>query len=298
MMIFKWIIKETDKKNIRSFLANHDFSNSQISKLKNRGGRIFVNKKQRYLSYDMPAGATLVVVMPSEVSSEKIVPIAGKIDIVYEDEFYIIVNKPAGLASLPARGKATATMANYVKDYLQKQNQSDAIHTVTRLDKDTSGLMIFAKNSYAHSQIGGTLHNEDFLKSYIAIAINKFDKNAGMIDLPIGVSDDFYMKRVIDYKHGKASQTKYQVLENFDNGAICQVTLLSGRTHQIRVHFKAIGHPLFGDSLYNENPTDLIERQALHCERLKFVHPINKEIIDVKASIPRDMENLMQKLRT
>ncbi|MGR3741496.1 RluA family pseudouridine synthase [Companilactobacillus sp. DQM5] len=296
-MIFKWVVKKEDKKIVRSFLKQKNFSSSQISKIKNHDGQIFVNKKERYLNYSMPVGATIIVKLPTEIGSKKIKAITGDLDIKFEDDFYLIVSKPSGLASLPARKKESATMANYIKAYLQqKGEESDAVHVVTRLDRDTSGLMIFAKNSFSHSLISKKLHSNDFTKQYIAVVENSFNSlEKSEINLPIGISDDFYMKRIVS-GNGKKSLTKYTIMENFDNGSVAKINLITGRTHQIRVHFSAIGHPLYGDELYGGS-MQLIKRQALHCFRLKFIHPITKEIVDVNSHLPSDIESLIDKLR-
>lgn len=297
-MIFKWIVTENDKKEVRKFLLQQGFSSGQLSNIKNKDGHIYVDKKERYLNYQMKSGSTIIVKLPTEVGSEKIKAIQGDLSVCFEDEHYLIVDKPAGVASLPARGKKTATMANFVKSYLQRNNEdSDAVHVVTRLDRDTSGLMIFAKKSLSHSLISNKLHDKDFTKQYIAVVQNNFKhKVKSKIDSPIGISDDFYMRREVR-ADGKKSLTEYEVISNYKLGSVVKVDLITGRTHQIRVHFSSIGHPLFGDSLYADNPTDLINRQALHCFKLSFIHPVTQQRVTVESKLPKDIERLIQKLK-
>lgn len=295
-MIFKWIVQDNDNKIVRDFLNKKKFSTSQLSKIKNHDGHIYVEKKERYLNYKMTTGDTIIVQLPEEVGTAILKAIPGDLDIKYEDEHYLIINKPAGVASLPARGKDTPTMANFVKSYLQTQQESDAIHLVTRLDRDTSGLMIFAKRSLSHSLLSEDLHSSSFKKQYIAIVEKPFSTlEKSEINLPIGVSDDFYMKREVR-EDGKQSLTKYEVIKNYKRGSQVKIDLITGRTHQIRVHFSAIEHPLFGDTLYADDPTTLINRQALHCFKLSFVHPFTQKVVEVESKIPEDIESLIQEL--
>ncbi|GKQ43082.1 pseudouridine synthase [Companilactobacillus sp. RD055328] len=296
-MIFKWIVQANDKKIVRGFLNSKSFSTSQLSKIKNHDGHIYVNKKERYLNYQMTVGDVIIVQLPKESGNDILEAVDGHLDIKYEDKHYLIVDKPAGVASLPARSKSTPTMANFVKAYLQKNGESDAIHVVTRLDRDTSGLMIFAKKSLSHSRLGENIHSNSFKKQYIAIVQNPINTTGLQeINLPIGVSDDFYMRREVR-DDGKDSLTRYEVVENYPTGSQVKVDLITGRTHQIRVHFSAIGHPLFGDSLYAKEPTTLINRQALHCFKLSFIHPFTQEIVEVESQVPIDIRELIHELK-
>ncbi|KMO54895.1 pseudouridine synthase, partial [Lacticaseibacillus rhamnosus] len=183
-----------------------------------------------------------------------------------------------------------------VKAYLIKTHaESQAVHVVTRLDRDTSGLMVFAKHSLAHSLLDRQLHSENFLKQYLALVTSKSLLSAhGWIVLPIGVSTGFYMRRVVS-ETGKPSVTEYQTLAQNSHAAAVLVTLHTGRTHQIRVHFAAIGHPLFGDDLYNRQADDF-KRQALHCAHLRFWQPLQKKWVDLHAPLPTDMAKLSDHL--
>ena len=281
---------------LRNFLVRQGFSRKEFSRLKYQDGHIYVNKKERNFNYHLQTGDDIVINLSKENGSEKIQPEPYDLDIIYEDDFYLIVNKPAGIASLPARGKYTPTMANFVKYHLQEQNHdNDAVHVVTRLDRDTSGLMMFSKSSIAHSMISEELHGPNFQKKYLAVVENSFSEEelSGVIDKPIAVSDDFYMKRVIN-ESGKESVTKYQVTKNFSDSAVVDIDLITGRTHQIRVHFASIGHGLLGDDLYgNPDSKKLINRQALHCYQLSWKHPFTDEKIISEAPIPKDISELI-----
>lgn len=285
----KYRIESTDKKIIRKFLIQHHFSSSQLHNLKNKGGLIFVNHKARHFNFEMKIGDELLVVLNAEKASDQIEPMPGKIDIVYEDEYLLVVNKPPGLASLPAKAKSSKTMANVVKYYLNGKNENDSIHLVTRLDRDTSGLMVFAKNSYTHSLLDQILHSDSFEKFYLAIVYGTIQPESGLIDLPIGIDPKQFYLRAIDHDKGKESQTVYKTIEKYQNASMLELKLLTGRTHQIRVHLSAVGHPIIGDFMYSKKKDLRIERQALHCYQLNIIHPVTKKLLKLKAPLPRDM---------
>lgn len=293
----KFRIGTNDKKIIRKFIVQHKFSSSQLHNLKNRGGLIFVNHKQRHFNFQMKVGDEILIVMSQETPSDLIKPMPGNLDVIYEDQYFLVVNKPPNLASLPAKARTSKTMANVVEYYLQQKGENTTIHLVTRLDRDTSGLMVFAKNSYAHSLLDQILHSDKFLKYYVAVVYGHFEPKAGKIDLPIGIDSQAFYLRTVDHEKGKQSQTLYQTLEDFSTTSLIKLQLLTGRTHQIRVHTSASGHPIVGDFMYSKKVEPLIDRQALHCAELKIVHPITHQLLDLKAPLPDDMVQLCRKLR-
>ncbi len=293
----KFVIQPTDKKIIRKFLVQKKFSNSQLHNLKNRGGFIFVNHKHRHFDFKMKTGDEMLIVMGTETPSDLIEPMAGDVDVVFEDKYLLVVNKPPGIASLPAKARTSRTMANIVKYYLEQKGENGTIHLVTRLDRDTSGLMVFAKNSYAHSMLDQILHSDHFQKYYLAIIYGKMESNEGMVDLPIGIDQSAFYLRTIDHENGKDSQTLYKTIESFSNASLIKLKLLTGRTHQIRVHMMAIGHPIVGDFMYSKKEEPQIKRQALHCAELKIIHPVTNQLLDLSAPLPQDMTELGQKLR-
>ncbi|WP_334330195.1 RluA family pseudouridine synthase [Companilactobacillus sp. HBUAS59699] len=285
----KFTIKDTDKKIIRKFLEHQRFSSSQLHNLKNKGGQIFVNHKQRHFNFKMKTGDSLLIVLNDEQPSDLIEPMAGQIDVIYEDEYLLVVNKPPGLASLPAKARSSKTMANIVKYYLEQKNENSSIHLVTRLDRDTSGLMVFAKNSYTHSLLDQILHSEGFKKYYLALVYGQMEPASGLIDLPIGIDPKAFYLRAIDWQKGKDSKTMYETVENFKTASLLKLKLLTGRTHQIRVHLSAMGHPIIGDEMYSHQKDSRISRQALHCYELEIIHPVTKKLLKLKAPIPQDM---------
>ncbi|WP_125587745.1 RluA family pseudouridine synthase [Companilactobacillus jidongensis] len=285
----KFTIKDTDKKILRKFLEHQHFSSSQLHNLKNKGGQIFVNHKQRHFDFKMKTDDSLLVVLNDEQPSTLIEPMAGEVDVIYEDEYLLVVNKPPGIASLPAKARTSKTMANVVKYYLEAKHENSSIHLVTRLDRDTSGLMVFAKNSYTHSLLDQILHTDGFKKYYLALIDGQMEPASGLIDLPIGIDPKAYYLRVIDWQKGKDSQTMYKTVERFKTASLLRLKLLTGRTHQIRVHLSATGHPIIGDEMYSHRKDNRIDRQALHCYELDIIHPITKCLLKLKAPIPQDM---------
>jgi len=293
----KFTIGADDKKTVRKFLVHHKFSSSQLHNLKNKGGLIFVNHKQRHFDFKIKTGDVMLVVLNSEEPSDLIEPMTGAVDVVFEDSYLLVINKPPGIASLPAKAKDGKTMANVVKNYLIQKHENSSIHLVTRLDRNTSGLMVFAKTSYSHSLLDQILHTEDFQKFYLAMVYGQIEPESGLIDLPIGVDPKLFYMRLIDYKTGKESRTKYQTVEKYQDASLLKLKLLTGRTHQIRVHLTAIGHPIIGDDMYSKKIDPRMSRQALHCYELKIVHPVTKQLLKLTAPLPKDMVMLKSVLR-
>lgn len=295
--ILKFTIGDNDKKNVRKFLVQHKFSSSQLHNLKNKGGLIFVNHKQRHFDFRLKNGDEILIILNSEEPSDLIAPMSGPVDVIYEDSYILVVNKPPGIASLPAKARSGKTMANVVKGYLIAKKENPTIHLVTRLDRNTSGLMVFAKTSYAHSLLDQILHSEDFQKFYLAMTYGQVMPESGLIDLPIGIDPDAFYMRNIDYQKGKPSRTIYETVEKFSDASLLKLKLLTGRTHQIRVHLTAIGHPIIGDDMYSGKVDKRINRQALHCYRLNIVHPVTKKLLKLRAPLPKDMVMLKSVLR-
>lgn len=287
--LLKFTIQDTDKKIVRKFLSSQNFSSSQVRNLKNKGGKIYVNHKERHLDFKIKTGDSLLVVLNEEIPADIIEPRKGELDVIYEDDYLLVVNKPPHLASLPARDRTSTTMANIVKYYLEEKGENSTIHLVTRLDRDTSGLMVFAKNSYTHSLLDQILHSQDFQKFYLAIIYGKMKPSLGLIDLPIGIDPNAFYLRTIDQQSGKISKTEYETLETYEDASLLRLKLLTGRTHQIRVHLSAVGHAIIGDEMYSHIKDPRISRQALHCYELLIIHPVTHELLKLKAPIPQDM---------
>lgn len=211
-----------------------------------------------------------------------------KLDILYEDELYIIINKPSNMSVHPSMEHYTDSLSNGVKTYFDSIHLHKKIRPVNRLDKDTSGIVVFAKNEYAQENF------KPICKEYIAIINGIFSGN-GIIDLPIGRKNGSIIERCIDYENGDSAITEYEVIKNISeyNLSIVKCTLMTGRTHQIRVHLANKLSPILGDTLYGST-SNLINRQALHSYHLRLIHPINKKVIDIYAPIPEDISNIIK----
>ena len=280
---------------LRHFLRQAGFSRAQIKHLKYHGGAILVDRRARHTNFLVQPGSEILVRLAPEVPADTVVPQAGPVAVAYEDRDYLVVNTPAGVASIPDAANGATSMANWVKAYLQATPaESTAIHVITRLDRDTSGLMLFAKHSLAHSRMDAQLHSPRLQKTYLAVAANPTPLPPhGWIVLPIARSREFYMRRAI-VLGGKRSVTEYWRQAATGSALLARVRLHTGRTHQIRVHFAAVGHPLYGDDLYG-GPTGC-PRQALHCAELKFWQPFTEQWVTVTAPLPADLQALVDHL--
>jgi len=191
----------------------------------------------------------------------------------------------------------TDSLSNGIKNYFLQKNLNYKIHPITRLDKDTSGIVIFAKFPFIQEQLSIQMKNNKFIKKYIAFVQGKFSPESGIIDLPIVRKADSIIERVVDEtqtqdKHQSISLYKTLHYDEKLNYSEVEFQLVTGKTHQIRVHSSHLGHPLIGDTLYGI-PSDLISRQALHCYYIEFIHPIYNNILRIKSNLPDDMKNLI-----
>lgn len=215
------------------------------------------------------------------------------INIIYEDDCYIIINKPYGIPVHPSISHYADSLSNGLKYYYDSNNIHKKIRPINRIDKDTSGLVIFAKNEYIQESLIRQMQSNTFKKEYIAIVNGLFDKSQGVINKPISRKENSIIERCIN-DDGQPSITHFEVLNNNNdkNYSIVKCILETGRTHQIRVHMKSIGHSLLGDDLYGGNK-DLINRQALHCYKLSFIHPISNKNVSYISELPYDMKQLL-----
>lgn len=218
-------------------------------------------------------------------------------EIVYEDIDIIIINKQPGIVSHPTKSHPDNTIANAAVYYLTSKGADHRIRFVNRLDMDTSGLLIIAKNSYSHHIISEQMKEDKIQKKYITFVKGVVSEDYGTIDAPIYRETEDTIKRTVD-ERGQASITKFKVLERYKEATKLEIELLTGRTHQIRVHMAHIGHSIIGDSLYgDEDNTYNLERQALHAYYLKLFQPRYRNELEVSADLPQDLLDLEVKLR-
>ena len=291
-MRFEFVADEHVK--VKTFLKKHEISKSLLAKIKFSGGSIQVNGKKQNAIYLLDIGDKVTIDIPKEEGFESLEAISKKLEVVFEDDHFLILDKPAGVASIPSVNHSN-TMANYVKAYyIDSGYENHQVHIVTRLDKDTSGLMLFAKHGYAHARLDKQLQKRAIEKRYLALV--KGDgllEKEGEIIAPIARDEDSIITRRVA-KGGKYAHTSYKVIEQFGNIYLVDIHLHTGRTHQIRVHFSHIGFPLLGDDLYGGSLTEGISRQALHCHTLKFYNPFSGEEIGRASPLPTDFEHVVQ----
>ncbi len=209
--------------------------------------------------------------------NSNIIPTKMNLNIIYEDESFIIINKPAGIAVHPSFSHFDNTLSNGLKFYFNQINLPKKIRPVNRLDLNTSGLIIFTKNEYIQENLIKQMANNTFKKEYLAVVTGKLPTTQGTINKPIARKPDSIIERCIS-ENGKQAITHFKVLKEYDEFSLVKCILETGRTHQIRVHFASIGHPLLGDDLYG-SPSKLIDGQALASYKLSFYHPVSKEYL-------------------
>lgn len=238
------------------------------------------------------AGQVLSVRLSDPVRNSGIVPAPGPLDIVYEDEDVIVLNKAPGLSVHPGPGHFDDTLGNFLVDYYEKTGQEADFHPVHRLDRGTSGLLVAAKHPHAQEVLKNQLHTPDFRRAYLAVCEGVPDSPAGTIDAPLGPRPGSLMEQTVR-PDGKPARTRYEVLEVQGDRALLRLELDTGRTHQIRVHMAHIGHPLTGDFLYGTENRDLIPRPALHSGALSFRHPISGARLEFAVPLPLDIVRLL-----
>ena len=283
---------------IREFLKEELELSSRLIRRAAIEKRIFVNKEAVRMRKVLHTG-DIVEVKIERVESQNIIPEKMELNIVYEDEDILVLNKPPYTVVHPTRGYPTGTLANGVLYYFNETNQNCIVRLVSRLDMDTSGLIIIAKNQYAHMALSKEMQLNHLEKRYLAVVHGHLQKEEGTIDLPIFKPEDeeSIFKRIID-ERGQRSITHYKVVKKFKDATLVECLLETGRTHQIRVHLSHIGHPIYGDTLYGygEEEKELIPRQALHAYGLDFKSPRTKEKLSLRAELPEDILNLINKL--
>lgn len=293
-MKFTYEYTKNEPQLVKYFLKEQGISKGLLAKIKFQNGRIFVNEQTQNVLYSLQQNDKVTIVIPDEGEHETVLLDETPIVIVYEDEHVLVVNKPAGVSSIPAQYHPNGTMANRVKAYYKRQGyKNQVIHVVTRLDRDTSGLMLFAKHGFAHAKLDVQLREKKFVKKYQALVSGAVEKLAkhGQIRLPITRDLTSLLKRKTS-PEGQTAHTEYWFVCGKENYGLVNVRLHTGRTHQIRVHFAAINCPLIGDELYGGKDFCGLHRQALHCCELHFFHPFSEELLEFKLDMPKDMSKV------
>ena len=287
-IILKYVVK--DEQVLREFLLENNISRKTLTRIKfDNDGSIKVNSKEENVRYILKKDDIVEITLPSETYSDFVRFIDKPIEIVYEDAYFLIVNKEINLPSIPSRNTEDESLLERVNYYFREKNINSIPHIVTRLDKNTSGLVLIAKHRHIHALFS----NMEIDKYYTALVSGKV-KNNEIIEAPIRRVSSSIIEREVG-EGGEFAKTEYWLEEYIseEDISVVKLKLYTGRTHQIRVHMKYKGYPLLGDELYGGDVSN-ISRQALHCTNLKFIHPITDEVVNVRADLPEDMINIIK----
>lgn len=278
-------------RTVKSLLKNElCASDAHISRLKRRESGILLNGVKCYVTARAAEGDVLTIEIGDRPDGH-IIPMPFPLDVRFEDEDLLVIDKPAGIAvHQSTRDPNECTLENAVCFYL---GGGITPHPVSRLDRGTSGLMVFAKSGYVHERLKRMLHTGAFIRTYEGVAVGSVEPPNGKIALPIGMAEGSTYRRAVR-DDGAVALTEYETLER--NARFTRVKLIphTGRTHQLRLHMAAIGYPLAGDWLYGQEAPELIARPALHSAELRLTHPITKERIELRSEPPDDMQKLMR----
>ncbi|MBN2795069.1 MAG: RluA family pseudouridine synthase [Clostridia bacterium] len=286
------IIEEKSSMILIDILRNEMTFSSRLIRLLKREKRVQVNGHPLSFNATLRIGDLITVDMPKEENIFE--PEDIPVEVLYEDDAFIVVNKQPFLVVHPTKGHPTGTLANGLANYMISRDELYKIRFANRLDRDTSGAMIICKNAFAQKKISDQMNDNSINKQYYALVHGNVEKDAGTIDAPIDREFDDSIIRVVT-EDGMRSVTHYEVVERFDGYTLLLITLETGRTHQIRVHLKHLGHIIVGDELYGSNH-QLINRQALHAIHLDF-KDINDNPIEINAPLLEDMSSLLERLR-
>ncbi|MBT2659832.1 RluA family pseudouridine synthase [Bacillus sp. ISL-45] len=284
--------EEADQgKLLREFLKEKEISKSALTDIKFKGGFISVNDQEVNVRYALKTADRVRIEFPPEVPSEGMKGEEIPLSIIYEDEYLLVVNKPPGMNTIPSREHPYGSLASGLIGYYESHGIPATTHIVTRLDRDTSGLVLIAKHSHVHHLFSKQQRSGGVKRSYEAFAEGFVEQGDGMIDAPIARKPDSIIEREV-HPDGQYACTLFEVKKRYEGFTHMKLWLKTGRTHQIRVHLSYFGHPLLGDTLYGGSRYS-ISRQALHCRELTFSHPFLHKQMHFTASLPIDMQEVL-----
>ncbi len=283
----------TDNKTIRQHLFEDIGVSSRLYRQLKRRAAITVNDHVISLNAKARIGDVIKIKMVDEPHGITAQNIA--LDILYEDCDIVAVNKQVGIVAHPTKGVADGTLANALCYYARQKGENYKPRLINRLDRDTSGIILFAKNPHAQNMVSREFIENRVEKYYLALLHGKFNKLEGCVDQPIALADGSQIKRAVSAV-GKPALTQYRVVEQLSNTALVKLQIKTGRTHQIRVHMSYIGHPIVGDDLYGSFERVAIKRQALHATEMHFKTPRKGDVV-INSPLPDDIKNAMRLLR-
>ena len=278
---------------VEQFLRRKRYSGQNLSEIKRMPKSILVNGVHYYMRQELSKGDHLQVRICETQNSEKIPPTKLPLDIIYEDEDLLVLNKPAGMPIHPSLNNYTNSIANALAYYFQSQGKPFIFRCCNRLDRDTSGLTIVSKHLVSGSILSDMTKYRKVHREYLAIARGSVTPSEGTIQAPLGRKEGTIIERTVDWEHGEDAVTHYKVVKEANGHSLVSLRLETGRTHQIRIHMKYLGYPLIGDYLYNPD-MEYMTRQALHSHHMEFTHPITGEHMSFTAPLPEDMARVMQ----
>lgn len=278
---------------VEQFLRRKRYSGQNLSEIKRMPKSILVNGVHYYMRQELSTGDHLQVRICETQNSEKIPPTKLPLDIIYEDEDLLVLNKPAGMPIHPSLNNYTNSIANALAYYFQSQGKPFIFRCCNRLDRDTSGLTIVSKHLVSGSILSDMTKYREVHREYLAIVRGSVTPSEGTIQAPLGRKDGTIIERTVDWEHGEDAVTHYKVVKEANGHSLVSLRLETGRTHQIRIHMKYLGYPLIGDYLYNPD-MEYMTRQALHSHHMEFTHPITGEHMSFTAPLPEDMARVMQ----
>lgn len=278
---------------VEQFLRRKRYSGQNLSEIKRMPKSILVNGVHYYMRQELSTGDHLQVRICETQNSEKIPPTKLPLDIIYEDEDLLVLNKPAGMPIHPSLNNYTNSIANALAYYFQSQGKPFIFRCCNRLDRDTSGLTIVSKHLVSGSILSDMTKYREVHREYLAIARGSVTPSEGTIQAPLGRKEGTIIERTVDWEHGEDAVTHYKVVKEANGHSLVSLRLETGRTHQIRIHMKYLGYPLIGDYLYNPD-MEYMTRQALHSHHMEFTHPITGAHMSFTAPLPEDMARVMQ----
>ncbi|PWG00008.1 RluA family pseudouridine synthase [Levilactobacillus bambusae] len=290
-MGYQWTALGTEPVSVKRLAAEHGVSHRLFSDLK-RNGSILIEDQPATFDQVVQPGQTLTVTFPTETSDPNVAVSDAAIEVLYEDDHLLVVNKPAGLNTVPGPANSTDTLVNRIKGHWVSQQSPNLVpHIITRLDRFTSGLVLVAHDRLANSLLMQQQGNHDIEKTYLALVDGTITADHDLIDAPLAQSPTGFNQIVTP--DGKRAVTEYWVVNRFANMTLVRVKLHTGRTHQIRAHFANLGHPVVGDELYNGPMDRGIDHQALHAWQLDLMDPFTESSIRQEAPLPADFNRLM-----